>query len=125
MIDKYVQETFSQIEPFLPEDWSMVVFYAEYDVASFSMEFYVRRPKGKFVSCFDFGGVSEKALAQLFASLDKIMSAQRADLSEKELWSFLTMTVDDKGKIRVDYGYEDLADTPYRHKQAWERKYLS
>lgn len=53
----------SILEETLPEDWSKVVFYAEYAEGAFSIEYYVAGSgKDDFVKCFDQKGVSRASL---------------------------------------------------------------
>ena len=51
---KMLQGIASILEETLPEDWSKVVFYAEYAEGAFSIEYYVAGSgKDDFVKCFD------------------------------------------------------------------------
>ena len=60
---KMLQGIASILEETLPEDWSKVVFYAEYAEGAFSIEYYVAGSgKDDFVKCFDQKGVFEGIL---------------------------------------------------------------
>ena len=118
-----IQRVFDCLEPALPEGWGKLVFYAEYDIASYSMEYYVKREKS-FVKCFDIPGLSKKDLLDTFSEIDAVISGERKKLSGKELWTNMTMVVQDSGKVKVDFGYEDLTEGSYAHKKAWKTRYL-
>ena len=63
---KMLQGIASILEETLPEDWSKVVFYAEYAEGAFSIEYYVAGSgKDDFVKCFDqkgFEGILDEKL---------------------------------------------------------------
>ena len=64
---KMLQGIASILEETLPEDWSKVVFYAEYAEGAFSIEYYVAGSgKDDFVKCFDQKGVSRASLMKNF-----------------------------------------------------------
>ena len=117
------QEVFDRLDAVIPDGWDKLVFYAEYDGPSYSMEYYVKTGK-TYIKCFDISGLSRSDLLDAFSAIDKIISAERKGLSGSDLWSNMTMVVQSSGKVKVDFGYEDLTEAAYAHKQAWKNKYL-
>lgn len=122
--DRVIQQIFDRLDPVLPSDWTEVVFYAEYDMVSYSMEFYVKQGRD-YVKCFDLPGSSRSDLLSTFSEIDKVIGIERKDLSDKDLWTNMTMSIQSNGKVRVDYGYDDLTQDSYEYKKRWKRKYLN
>ena len=78
---KMLQGIASILEETLPEDWSKVVFYAEYAEGAFSIEYYVAGSgKDDFVKCFDQKGVSRASLMKNFMAINKFIEPERAAL---------------------------------------------
>ena len=122
--DRVIQKIFDTIEPFAPNGWAKLVFYAEYDQYSYSMEFYALSD-GRFVKCFDLPGVSRNDLIEAFDKIDKALATERKKLSGKNTWTSMTMVVQSDGKVKVDYDYADLTEGAYAYKKAWKKKYLN
>lgn len=79
---KMLQGIASILEETLPEDWSKVVFYAEYAEGAFSIEYYVAGSgKDDFVKCFDQKGVSRASLMKNFMAINKFIEPERAALT--------------------------------------------
>lgn len=122
--DMLYQMVFDYLEPQLPERWDEVVFYAEYSDVSYIIEFYVKEGK-TFTKCFDIPHTSMKELLSTFAEIDKLLSTERKNTSKKNLWTTMTMVVTNKGKVKVDYEYDDLTENAFAHKKKWRSKYLA
>ena len=109
---KMLQGIASILEETLPEDWSKVVFYAEYAEGAFSIEYYVAGSgKDDFVKCFDQKGVSRASLMKNFMAINKFIEPERAALKPE--------------KFKVDYDYSDMTENAYARKKAWKKKYLA
>lgn len=121
--DRVIQEIFNRVGPFVPEGWTKIVFYAEYDQVSYSMEFYATLGEG-FVKCFDLPGVSRYALIETFDEIDKVITTERRDLSTKNLWTNMTLVVAQDGRAKAEYDYTDLTEKAFAYKREWKRKYL-
>lgn len=120
----YYQELFNLIQPYLPTSWKKVVLYAEYGVASYSIEFFVKTATGEYVKCFDLPSINEDALLDTFDKMDEVYSAQRTELPKSSIWTNSTITVDAIGKMNADFDYTDLTEDGYRHKQLWKAQHL-
>ena len=96
----------SILEETLPEDWSKVVFYAEYAEGAFSIEYYVAGSgKDDFVKCFDQKGVSRASLMKNFMAINKFIEPERAALKPEKRWGSMTLILHSNGKFKVDYDY--------------------
>ena len=106
---KMLQGIASILEETLPEDWSKVVFYAEYAEGAFSIEYYVAG-SGKD----DF-----------FMAINKFIEPERAALKPEKRWGSMTLILHSNGKFKVDYDYSDMTENAYARKKAWKKKYLA
>ena len=115
----------SVLERTLPADWATVVFYAEYYEKAFSIEYFVKTwQQADFVKCFSIPGIKRSALLDDFIEIDKVISPERESLDPSKRWDTMTLVLQANGKIRVDYGYDDLVESPYLKKQELKRIYL-
>lgn len=115
----------SILERTLPDDWNTVIFYAKYSDDAFSIEYYVKmRQSNSFIKCFSIPGIERAALLNDFIEIDKVISAERESLDQSKRWSSMTLVLQASGKFRVDYGYDNLDESPYLKKQEWKKKYL-
>lgn len=123
---KMLQGIASILEETLPEDWSKVVFYAEYAEGAFSIEYYVAGSgKDDFVKCFDQKGVSRASLMKNFMAINKFIEPERAALKPEKRWGSMTLILHSNGKFKVDYDYSDMTENAYARKKAWKKKYLA
>ena len=112
---KMLQGIASILEETLPEDWSKVVFYAEYAEGAFSIEYYVAGSgKDDFVKCFDQKGVSRASLMKIFMAINKFIEPERAALKPEKRWGSMTLILHSNGKFKVDYDYSDMTENAYR-----------
>ena len=119
------QEIYDVLAVLLPEHWKKVIFRADYTTGSYGMKYYVEFEDGKFVDCFSLPDISRSQIIQAFISLDKFISANRKELSEKEKWSVLTMIITPDRAFKTYFDYTDISETTVPYLEAWESKYLS
>ena len=119
---KSLSTTFDQISIFLPEKWERVVVYLEYGEDSFSCSFYVKKD-GEYLKCYDLPEVSEASLINAFKQIDKVVQAER-EKAKGELWSNMTMIVDNEGNMHTDFDYTDLSVGSYKYSKKWKSQYL-
>ena len=135
---KMLQGIASILEETLPEDWSKVVFYAEYAEGAFSIEYYVAGSgKDDFVKCFDQKGVSRASLMKNFMAINKFIEPERAALKPEKRWGSMTLILGAYLKFanienRQDYVKQiltlediDMTENAYARKKAWKKKYLA
>ena len=120
--EKLYQNIFDRISVFLPDGWERLVVYLEYGEDSYSFSFYVKQ-KGKYVKCYDLPGISEEELMNAFKLIDKEVLEERKK-TKRDLWSNMTMTVDNDGNMLTDYDYTNLSVGSYKYSKHWKAKYL-
>lgn len=119
--EKVYQEIFDDLSKYLLPGWEKMVVYLEYGEASYTFSFYLKI-KGKYVKCYDLPEVSDEELAESFKEIDKVVSKSRN--RGKDLWSNMTMIVDNAGSMHTDFDYTDLSEGTYNYKKEWKKKYL-
>ena len=120
--NKTYQLIFDEIIDFLPDDWEKLVVYLEHGEESYSYSFYVKS-NGEYTKCFDLQNIYEKDLLSAFSEIEKNVSEERNN-SKDELWSNMTMVIDNKGNMKTDFDYSDLSGGNYHYKESWKKKYL-
>lgn len=123
MNEKIFQEVFDLLYPCLPQGWGKTILFAGYTTGSYSIKFYCKE-KGTYVDCFHVNGLSGVALIQLFEAIDKVLSRERASLDDKDRWTVLTMMVEENGKMKVDFDYEDHSEDMLSFEREWKKIYL-
>ena len=48
----------------------------------------------------------------------------RRDLTKKDTWSVMTLSVDENGNFKADYEYDDISEEPIEYHNIWKKKYL-
>lgn len=119
----YPKELFVLIERNLPYPWDEIVFYAEYGVSSYSIEFWIKNGSS-YTKCFDLPGIDEEALLDSFDEMNEVLEVQRSALPKDALWSSMTMTVHSSGKVKVDFDYSDLSSEE-ASRDVWKAHYLN
>ena len=121
LTDKEFQRIYDELEPYLPSEWKKLVAYFEYGEASYSFSFYVKEGKN-YIKCYDIPGIKESSLDKSFRKIDEFLSLARK--TEEELWSNMTVVINNSGKIHADFDYTDLSGGSYQYKKNWKNKYL-
>lgn len=116
------QLIYDEISDFLPASWEKIVVYLEHGEDSYSYSFYVKN-NNEYKKCFDLENISEEKLLSSFARIEKVIAKERK--KEKNVWSNMTMIIDKKGALKVDFDYTDLSDGTYQYKKEWKKKYLN
>lgn len=124
MDNKIFQDIYDLIAPLLPRKWSNIVFYAGYANNSYSMKFYYKDGKGKFVDCFNVLNASNSKLINTFIKINKILSANRYNNNQDKFWSVFTMTIDSKGAMKTFFDYVDHSEDLIAYEREWAKKYL-
>lgn len=124
MNGKMFQDVFDLLQDFLPQNWTEMVLFAGYTKGSYSMKYYCKIGNAAFIDCFHIGGVSRADLLKLFINMDKILSKERTLLDEENRWTVLTMIVDNEGKMRTEFDYNDHSEDMLAYEKEWKKKYL-
>ena len=118
------QKVYDVLAGLLPAKWTKVIFRADYTEGSYGMKYYVAEDDGKFIDCYSLPGVSRPQIIQAFKEINKFLSPSRLDLSEKDRWSVLTMTINADGSFKTDFDYSDISESSIVYMEEWENKYL-
>lgn len=121
MNETVYQNIYEELNKYLMHDWEKLVVFLEYGNASYSFSFFVKNGKD-YLKCYDLQGVSEEELAKSFKKIDNLISKERGKL--KDVWTNMTMVVDNEGNMHTDYDYTDLSEGTYQFKKNWKKKYL-
>lgn len=124
MNEKMFQEVFDLLQSLLPENWTKTILFVGYTKGSYNMKYYCRTENGTFTDCFSLDGVSRANLLDLFVNIDKILSKERVSLEDNNRWSVLTMMVDNDGKMKTEFDYNDHSKDMLAFEIEWKKKYL-
>ena len=116
------QSIFDELSKYLLPCWTKLVVYLEYGNTTYSISFYVQAD-GTFTKCYELLNVSQDELAKSFSYIDKMVSKER-NSSKSDLWTNMTMTVSNTGKMKTDFDYTDLSEGTFQYKKQWKEKYL-
>ncbi|MCE5287478.1 MAG: antitoxin YezG family protein [Pelosinus sp.] len=116
----------------IPEDWDKVYLYAEIREGYRQVFFYYYPEKSNSpiysLDITDKFNINEKQFDERETQLYNCFSELRKEfeIQKQELWTNLTFILDSTGKMKLDYGYEDLSQiSPVEKQDKWEAKYLS
>lgn len=124
MINETVyQSIFDELSKYLVPGWTKLIVYLEYGNTTYSIAFYVQ-VDGKFIKCYDLPIVSQEELVKSFSYIDKLVSKERDD-AKSDLWTNMTMTVSNTGKMKTEFDYTDLSEGTFEFKKQWKEKYLN
>lgn len=135
MESKIMEQTYQQIANTLlniiQEDWKQVLLYVEIREGYKKVYFYYYPEAGgspvyslDIVELFKmvesvYDGL-ENELYQYFSTLNKEFLEQG-----QEKWTNLTFILENTGKMKINYGYDDLSQmSPVEKQDRWEAEYL-
>ncbi len=113
-MDIIYQEIGTRVDEIIPGDWEKIYLYAEVLNDSTEVFFYFSIPtKEGFV----YSNVIPKVynvdrkiykelLFELFDKFEELREEFRKN--EQELWTNLTLTIENSGKFKIEYNYEDI-----------------
>ena len=108
----------------LPVDWKKVAFCAEYTEGSYSMKYYVDLGNGEYIDCYNLEGISRKSVIRTFININKQLSKIRESLPKEKRWNVITLLIDNSGKFKAEYDYDDISENVIKYHENWEKKYL-
>lgn len=124
MNEKIYQKIFDAIQDYLPESWAKVVFMAGYTEGSYNMKFYVSEDGKSFVDCFSLKTCTKAQLIKLFMGIDKAISKERKQLSDKDRWTVMTLSANANGSFKVSFDYENISENFLAYEKDWKKNYL-
>ena len=57
-------------------------------------------------------------------NIDKVLGAERNNLSDKNKWSVMTLVVSEDGKMNTVFDYTDISENAIAYEQSWKEKYI-
>lgn len=124
MNDIPYQNIFDALQEVLPRQWHKVVFCVEYGESSYSMKYFVDLGDGEYIECFKLDGIPKHNIIRSFALIDSLIMPARRDLTKKDTWSVMTLSVDENGNLKADYEYDDISEEPIEYHNIWKKKHL-
>ncbi|KZE37610.1 cytoplasmic protein [Bhargavaea cecembensis] len=115
----------------IPEKWGWVKLYAEYWDGYYKCYFYYSPAgSGEHVYSLDIPDeyeVSQETFDRLDEQLYDHVKAlwNESENQDEDPWTNLTLSLQNDGKIKIDYDYSDLSDlNPLEKRKRWESDYL-
>lgn len=135
METKKMEQTYQQIANTLvnivPEAWNKIFLYAEYRDEYKKVFFYYYPESGVkpvySLDITDLFSINEDEFDELENKLYQCFSELWEEFKEQEqeLWTNLTFILDNTGKMKINYGYEDISQlSPVDKQEKWEAEYL-
>ncbi|WP_404349601.1 antitoxin YezG family protein [Sutcliffiella horikoshii] len=116
----------------IPEEWEKVLLYAEVR-EGFSQVFFYYYPINhkqqpvyslNIVDSFNVEKSSHKKLKQeLYECFEDLWNEFK--IQDQEQWTSLTYLLDNTGRMKLNYGYDDISEiSPDEKQEKWEAEYL-
>ncbi|MFT8341793.1 MAG: immunity protein YezG family protein [Clostridium beijerinckii] len=109
----------------VPNGWRDIVFFGEFGEGSYSFEYFVKFDEDEYIQCFKLKSISKTEILGVFATINKILEAERAKLSNDNKWTNCTFVLNKSGKFKMDYDYTELGENLYAYQAVWKYKYLN
>ncbi|MRX72839.1 DUF600 family protein [Bacillus lacus] len=129
---KLYQKIVNTLVNIVPEEWEKIYLYAEFREGYKKVFFYYYTQfRAKPVYCLDITdlfNISVYAYDELENELYKYFTVlwEEFEIQEHEQWTNLTFIIDSTGKMKINYGYENLSEISSIEKQNyWEAEYLA
>lgn len=124
MNETMYQSIFEEIQDYLPDSWTKVVFMAGYTEGSYNMKFYVSDDGKSFVDCFSLKNCTKAQLIKLFMGIDKLLSKERKHLADKDRWTVMTLSAHSDGRFKASFDYENISENFLTYEKEWKKHYL-
>jgi hypothetical protein len=56
--------------------------------------------------------------------INKVLSAERKTLDDKNKWTVMTMIVDADGNMKTEFDYTDISENAIAYERNWKEKYI-
>jgi uncharacterized protein (TIGR01741 family) len=116
----------------IPEAWEKILLYAEFREGYKKIFFYYYPETGGepvySLDITDLFNVDENEFDQLENELYNCFFRLREEFKEQEQeqWTSLTYILDHTGRMKINYGYDDLSEmSPVEKQEKWENEYLN
>lgn len=115
----------------IPEDWDKLYLYAEMRDGYEKVFFYYYSTGSDFpiysLDITEKFNINKRQFDESENHLYDCVSELREEFKTQgqEQWTNLTFILDSTGKMKIDYGYEDVSQiSPVKKQEEWEAKYL-
>lgn len=129
--EKLYAEITHTVLDMIPEEWDWVRLYAEYWEGYYKCYFYYSPAgSGEHVYSLDIPDqyeVSQETFDRLDEQLYGYIKALWNEFKNQgeTAWTNLTLSLQNDGKMKIDYDYSDLSDlNPLEKRKRWESNYL-
>lgn len=130
-MEQLYQEIANILVNIVPEEWKKILLYAEYREGYKKVYFYYFPETGDkpiySLDIVDLFTIDEDELEELEDELYKCFSRLWEEFKEQEQeqWTNLTFILENTGKMKINYGYENLSEiSPVEKQDKWEAEYL-
>ncbi len=116
----------------IPEEWEKILLYAEVR-EGFSQVFFYYYPVNQeqpvysldIVDMFNIDKPMHRKLKQeLYDCFEELWNEFK--VQDQELWTSLTYILDNMGRMKLNYGYDDISEiSPDEKQDKWEAEYLA
>lgn len=130
-MEQLYQEIANILANIVPEEWKKILLYAEYREGYKKVFFYYFPETGDkpiySLDISDLFTIDEDEFEELEDELYKYFSILWEEFKEQEQeqWTNLTFILENTGKMKINYGYENLSEiSPVEKQDKWEAEYL-
>lgn len=131
MTEQIYQQVANTLVNIIPEEWKKIFLYAEYREGYKKVFFYYythSRSKPVYsLDITDLYNISEDNYEEMENELYKCFARLWEEFRKQEVeqWTNLTFILDSTGKMKVNYGYEDISElSPVEKQDKWEAENL-
>ena len=122
MKDEIFQEILETVFPILPDDWSRFIIRGIYTQNGNEIKILVNDSSNTYRDCFALGIPNEEVMQICKSIHEKLIQLRQS--AEKELWSGITIVIDNEGNFTSDFDYSDVELFSPEYNSAWENRYL-
>lgn len=130
-MEQLYQQIANTLVNIVPEEWKKIFLYAEYREGYKKVFFYyypIRGVKPVYsLDITDLYNIDEDEFDELENELYDYFSRLWWEFKEQEQeqWTNLTFILENTGKMKMNYGYEDISElNPLEKQDKWEAEYL-
>lgn len=128
-MEQIYQQVANTLVNIIPEEWNKIYLYAEFREGYKKVFFYYYPENGGGVvyslDIIDSFNINEDEFDELENELYSSFSRLWEQFKEQEQWTSLTFILDNTGKMKINYGYEDISQlSPVEKQEKWEAEYL-
>ncbi len=124
MIDISYENVFRAMYPSLPDGWQKIILHAAFVDDSCHMKYYVKQQDEEYYSCFELG-CEERMILEVIANIHQEIAFIRNQLTGKNKWNAITITIHADGSFRSEYDYSNLVWDSSDSELRWKEQYLN